>query len=152
MDCVAEFKKRKYVIWNVSTKKIPMLKDGIARNWNKITHKEAKLYWGQSKNWGMRTGRQENGDYIIGLDFDMWVKEGLTYVVSQNTRDLFAKQQEINPNNIGVFESSTQLNRGVLVNIKKSKKLMKMMDELPLNIQRTNFCLEILNGFNMILI
>jgi hypothetical protein len=151
MDCVADFKKRKYVLWNVSSKKTPMLKGGFGGGWNKITHDEAKQYWGQSQNWGMRTGRQENGDYIIGLDFDMWVKEGLTYVASQNTRDLFAKQQEINPDNIGVFESSTQLNRGVLVNIKKSKKLMKIMDELPLNIQRTNYCLEILNGFNMIL-
>tara|TARA_R110002110_G_scaffold11119_1_gene53958 strand:- start:225 stop:2636 length:2412 start_codon:yes stop_codon:yes gene_type:complete len=151
MDCVNEFKKRKYVIWNVSPKKTPMLKNGYGGGWNKITHNEVKQYWGKSNNWGMRTGRQENGDYIIGLDFDMWVKEGLSYVVSQNTRDLFAKQQEINPDNIGVFESSTQLNRGVLVNIKKSKKLMKMMDELPLNIQRTNYCLEILNGFNMIL-
>ena len=151
MDCVADFKKRKYVLWNVSSKKTPMLKGGYGGGWNKITHDEAKQYWGQSQNWGMRTGRQENGDYIIGLDFDMWVKEGLTYVASQNTRDLFAKQQEINPDNIGVFESSTQLNRGVLVNIKKSKKLMKIMDELPLNIQRTNYCLEILNGFNMIL-
>ena len=75
MDLINEFKKRRYVIWNVNENKLPIVGTGDA-GWSKISFDNVKQYWrNNTHNWGFRTGLQTNGDYIIGLDFDMWYKK-----------------------------------------------------------------------------
>jgi len=149
MDFVKFCKDKKYVHYNVKNKQ-PILG---AIGWSKVTYEEAlKHHQSGNNDWGMRTGYQENGDHIIGLDFDMWYKSGGEYVESINTKKLYKEFQAINPENIGVFSSSTELNRGCLVNIKNSSKIQEILEKNGSSkIEKKDFCLEVLNGFNMVI-
>ena len=57
----------------------------------------------------------------------MWYKEGGEYVSSENTRKLFKEFERLNNNKDGLFSSSTELNRGCLVDITKSKKIQEII-------------------------
>lgn len=153
MEIINSFKSKKYVVWNINvSKKIPIVGTNDL-GWSKITHDDVKQYWNDKSNsWGFRTGIQENGDYIIGLDFDMWYKCNNQYIASENTRKLFSDFELLNPNNEGVFTSSTSLNKNVLCDISKCDNLIKKLDDLGKGkIQNENYHLEILNNFNMVL-
>jgi len=144
--------EKKYIVYNVNSNKMPSLGNNDD-GWSKITFDNTLKYHNyDSDKFGLRTGIQENGDYIIGLDFDMWYKSQGKYIASENTRKLYEEFNNINKNNYGVFSSSTELNRGVLVNINKSKKIQ---DILSINgkrkIEKKDYHLEILANFNMVL-
>lgn len=140
-----------YLIWNVSEKKMPKLKHGIS--WSTATLEDIKPSLDLKSNlFGMRTGIQPNGRYIIGLDFDMWVKSGTTYVECKETVKLYKEFEAQNPLNIGVFASSTEQNRGVLVDITNVPELIELIDtDGRRKIQKKGYCLEVLTSFNMVL-
>ena len=157
MDFIDFIKDKKYVCYNVNEKQ-PILgnvKDPGYIGWSKITYEQAlKHHQPNIENWGMRTGQQENGDYILGLDFDMWYKEKSTnkYIQSENTRKLFDEFLILNEEKKGVFSSSTELNRGCMCDVTDSKKILEILSiNGSKKIQKTDYCLEILNGFNMVL-
>lgn len=137
-----------YTLWNVSEKKMPVLPKGIS--WSKACNEEIKPNVNlNSSSFGIRTGKQDNEKFIIGLDFDIMVKDGEDYIVDNNTTKLYKKFIELNPEQAGVFISSTENNRGCLVDITDCKDLI----ELLINIKKSkfnkdNFHLEICNGFN----
>ena len=152
MDFLNGLIKEKYILYNVDENKKPIVGTGD-NGWSKITYEKALTYHKkQSKQWAIRTGIQPNGEFIIVLDWDMWYKVGGEYIESENTRKLFKQFFKINSNQEGVFSSSTELNRGVIVNITKSKKLL---DIISLNgsskIQKKDYHLEVLTNFTAIL-
>ena len=125
--------------------------------WSKISYEDSKKYFDPKNHQiGFRTGTQPNEKIIIGLDFDMWfsVNDGKNkkYVPSETTRKLYSEFELLNPDNIGVFSSSTELNRGVLVDITKSTKLKEIIaQDGRRKIQKENYHLEVLTSFNMVL-
>ncbi len=150
------FESNKFIIWNVKGNKQPAVGSGD-EGWSKITYEDSKKYFNPKNHQiGFRTGIQPNDKYIIGLDFDMWyaVNEGgnKKYLPCENTRSLYQEFKNLNPDNIGVFNSSTELNRNVLVDISKSSKLKEIIaQDGRRNIQKENYCLEVLTSFNMLL-
>ncbi len=142
----------KYLVYNVNENKLPILGSG-SNGWSKITFENALKYHNYSlESWGFRTGIQPNEKFIIGLDFDMWYKTGGEYIASENTRKLFKDFEKLNNNKDGLFSSSTELNRGCLVDISKSKKIQEI---IKINgkgkIEKKDFHLEVLTSFNMVL-
>lgn len=138
----------KYMIWNVNEKKMPILPSGVG--WSKCSLDDFKVDVNGS-GFGIRTGHQPNGKYIIGLDFDMWVKSDGKYIQCNNTRKLYAEFEKLNEDNAGVFMSSTELNRGCLVDISKCELLIELIEsDGRRKIQKDNYCLEVLTGFNMV--
>ncbi len=140
-----------YLIWNITDRKVPKLKPGLS--WSSATLDDIRPTLDLNSNFfGMRTGFQPNGKFIIGLDFDMWIKKGDKYDECKATRDLYKTFEALNPLNIGVFVSSTQCNRGVLVDITNCPDLIKLIDtDSRRKIQQKGFCLEILTAFNFVL-
>lgn len=144
--------EEKYLVYNVNQLKLPLLGSGND-GWSKITFDNAlKFHDYNSENWGIRTGIQPNDKYVIGLDFDMWYKVGGEYISSENTRKLFKEFERLNNNKEGLFSSSTELNRGCLVDITKSKKIQEI---IRINgkgkIEKKDYHLEVLTSFNMVL-
>jgi len=144
--------EEKYLVYNVNQLKLPLLGSGND-GWSKITYDDTlKFHDYESENWGFRTGIQPNDKYVIGLDFDMWYKEGGEYISSENTRKLFKEFERLNNNKDGLFSSSTELNRGCLVDITKSKKIQEI---IKINgkgkIEKKDYHLEVLTSFNMVL-
>ena len=67
-----------YTIYNLTSSKEPYdsKKKQLLGCWNVMTADEFKETIDyKCENWGIRTGRQENGKHIIVLDFDMWYKK-----------------------------------------------------------------------------
>lgn len=144
--------ENKYIVYNVNTVKLPILGTG-QEGWSKIAFDKCLKYHNlDSEMWGMRTGIQENGDYIIGLDFDMWYKSKGKYIASENTRQLYEEFEHLNINKDGIFSSSTELNRGCIVDVTKSKLIKDMLSKNGKGkIEKNNYHLEILANFNMVL-
>ena len=147
------FLGNRYMVWNVDENKCPIVGSGEL-GWSKISYEQVQQYWNmQSTQWGIRTGIQPNDKYIIGLDFDLWYKDANNYVQCHNTRTLWNEFFNIlkdKPD--GVFESSTIDNRGVLVDITNCDELIKLLQEIGKGkFSKDNYCLEILNCFNMVL-
>lgn len=138
-----------YTIWNVTNKKMPLLPSGVS--WSKCTINDYTVNL-NSDSFGFRTGKQENGKYIIGLDFDMYVKINKEYEECKNTRILYKKFEKVNEGNDGVFISSTENNRGVLVDITECEDLIDLIElDGRGKIQKKNYCLEVLTSFNMVI-
>ena len=143
---------KKYIVYNVNSAKLPIL----GRNdegWSKITFDKTEKYRSMdSEMWGMRTGIQENGDFIIGLDFDMWYKSKGKYIESENTRNLYKEFENLNINKDGIFSSSTELNRGCIVDVSNSLLIKDMLSKNGKGkIEKNDYHLEILANFNMVL-
>lgn len=174
MELVEKFRENRYIIYNVGdtptaikkglqlTGKTPLCGwleiNGEStfikkHNWRKITFNNLESYWDyESDKWGLRTGQQENGDYLIGLDFDMWEKQNGVYVECKNTIELYKTFESINPSENGVFTSSTQRNRGVICDITHCPDIQEILNECRAEkFNARNYCLEILNGMNMVL-
>lgn len=150
------FISKDFLLWNVCEKKMPKVGSGNF-GWSKINYEDSKKFFDpKNSQIGFRTGIQPSGKIIIGLDFDMWfsVNDGKNkkYVPSETTRKLYSEFELLNPDNVGVFSSSTELNRGVLVDITKSTKLRDIIaQDGRRKIQKENFHLEVLTSFNMVL-
>jgi hypothetical protein len=149
---ITYFCQNRYFVWNVRDK-CPVAGTGN-NGWSKILYDDIQQYWDiNSSSWGMRTGRQPNGKYIIGLDFDTWFKVGAEYSTCNNTVRLLAEfikllgvQQD------GFYISGTENNRGCLVNIEICPEIINLLDEIGKGrFQAENFHLEILNGHNFVI-
>lgn len=151
MQIISFFQEQKFILYNVNSKKMPVLLQ--SSSWSKITYKESlKQFDINNKLIGFRTGIQGNGKYIIGLDFDMWFKVKGDYKESPNTIKLYKEFENVNKKMAGLYTSSTERNRGCLVDITASKKIIKLIeDDGRRKLQKKDFHLEILANFNMVL-
>lgn len=117
-----------YAVMNCDEKKRPALD-----NWSK---RPAKDFYESVKPTGfytMRMGLQENGDYIINLDFDLKEKNKKTGKYDKEnhfTRKLLDEWMEINEDEHGLFNSSTQGNMGNLVDITQCQKLIDLIADI----------------------
>jgi len=146
------FTQNGYFVWNV-VNKCPVAGVGD-KGWSKILYEDIKTYWNlNSNNWGIRTGIQPNGDYIIGLDFDTWYKSGNTYISCNNTIQLLEEFNNLlGDKKDGFYISGTERNRGCLVNIKSCPNLHMFLEEIGKGrFQANNYHLEILNGHNLVI-
>lgn len=145
------YKENKFICYNVSENKMPLLPSSTS--WSKITYDESiEVLQLKNENIGFRTGKQGNDKYIIGLDFDMWYKINGEYTESENTQKLFNQFIKLNSSMDGVYISSTDRNRGCLVDITKCKTLIKMIEnDGRRKLQKKDYHLEVLVNFNMVL-
>ena len=134
---------KKYAVMNCDNNKRPVL-DG----WSK---RPSQDFYESCKNTGfytMRMGMQENGDYIIGLDFDiMEKKKSGKYKKNPNTERLLQEWKELNPDSYGLYTSSTQNNMGNLVNITNCPELINIISDIgkaKIENKKSNQTLEIL--------
>lgn len=148
-NLINQLVKDGYIIWNVDETKKPLLPHGVS--WSHCKAEDFKINL-NSNSYGMRTGLQPNNKYIIGLDFDTWVKDNNEYIQCNNTRTLLKEFKNLNTNNEGLFVSSTEDNRGCLVDITECPDLIEMIElDGRRKIQKKNYCLEILTSFNMVI-
>lgn len=150
-DAIQYFMDENFLIYNVKNK-TPSV--GYGENgWSHISIENVKEYWDfNNPNWGMRTGLQPNGKYIIGLDFDMWYKNGSTYVESENTRKLINEFKTKTDKLDGFFDSSTINNVGIFVDISNCKDIINLLLKISKNIfSAPNYHLEIMNGHNFLI-
>jgi hypothetical protein len=149
---VEYFTSNQFFVWNVKDK-MPVAGTG-AHGWSKIPYEDIKNYWDKtSLSWGMRTGRQPNGKYIIGLDFDTWLKSEGKYIACHNTRKLLEEFIKVlDTKQDGFYVSGTEGNRGCLVDIQKCETIVNMLETIGKGrFQADNYHLEILNGHNFVI-
>ena len=109
------------------------------------------------KHFGIRTGNQLKGRYVIGLDFDCSVKDGQTYKADEKTINKYKELSAIASENgcyDGFYKSATSGNLGVLVDITDCPDLLVLLNDIgkmKFNKMKPRINLEILNGYLMIL-
>lgn len=69
-------------------------------------------------SYGCKMGEQPNGDYIIGLDFDIYGKKNGLINLCDKTFELYTAFCNINEKHYGVWRSGTEGNYGCLVLIR----------------------------------
>ena len=69
-------KREKYKLFNVNVDKAPITKKGyVMLEWELKTYNELLKEHNYNSNlWGLSLGIQENGKYILSLDFDIYLK------------------------------------------------------------------------------
>ena len=143
-----------YMVWNLGlakAEKAPKLKKGIS--WSNALLEDVKPYLDlKSDKWGIRTGIQPNCKYIIALDFDLWIKVNKEYEECHNTRKLYKEFEGLNIEKHGLFSSSTENNKGCIVDITDCQELIELIEiDGRAKIQKQNYCLELFCGGNLVL-
>lgn len=153
MDFIKECISKKYLLLNLK----PNTKNPICgikeEGWSKITYENSLKYLNKNSNtFTLRTGLQENGDYIIVLDFDLWLKNGDKRTKDEKTENLFKDFLKLNINKDGIYKSSTVNNHNCIVKINNSKRIINELDEIgKRTFKKKGFELEILSCFNSII-
>lgn len=131
---IKELASKKYNLFNVNTKKLPVDNNGILLSgWESKTYDE--LIKGHNYNkelWGLRVGQQENGKYIISLDFDCCGKKdknGLR-VGCEYTKEKFDEYIKIKDRDDGLYSSSTEGNYNVLIDITQCNEILEIIKNL----------------------
>ena len=120
-DCV----DKQYAVMNCDEKKRPELS-----NWSK---RPSEDFYNSVciGNYTMRMGLQENGDYVISLDFDiMEKKKNGKYKINKITQNTLEEWKGLNEEGHGLYISSTQNNMGNLVNITNCPKLIEIIGDI----------------------
>ena len=81
-----------------------------------------------STQWAIKCGRQLNGSYIIGIDFDIYGQNQENVVKHEETQSLFDDFLEYFGSK-GVWESGTEGNYGCCVDISEDKDLCNLLEE-----------------------
>ena len=154
MEEVRNLINQGYAIFNIDETKAPVNKSGNKmNNWINLSNEELiKQHNYKSKLWGMKMGKQENGKYILSLDFDVCGKkdkEG-NRVGCEETKKKLQEYEDGVDNLDGMFSSSTKGNKNVLVDYTKSPKIIEYVKELNSN-KFTFHELEILVGGNQVI-
>lgn len=148
---IFQMKVKKYKLLNTGThKKLLKCPYNYHKNkplagFNKMSVSSLYKSHDESKDrWGLLLGEHELFDYhIIALDFDINNKQG----TNEPTKLLFDEYMAIGNKN-GMYESSTEGNHNVLINIQHSKKLKQVVDNiLKSNKKKSNVTIEQLDVF-----
>lgn len=145
-EIIKRLVEQKYNLFNVNTDKIPVNASGhILGAWESLSYEELiKNHNYKSELWGLRVGEQENGRYIISLDFDCCgkkkkgVREGCEY-----TEKKLEEYRKIKDKDDGSYNSSTEGNFNVLIDITNCKDILKDIKKL----NSTGFSLKSLEVF-----
>ena len=155
MTDIATLTKLGYTIFNVNKQKAPVHNGVRMMGWNKMPHDElTKKLDINSNMFGMRMGIQGNGKHILSLDFDCCKKmeDGTGYIYCGSTEALFYDYLSFAGSKTydGVFDSSTQCNRNVLIDYSNCPKLISIIQELD-TAKITLMGLEVLLGGNQVI-
>ena len=157
-----------YTIMNVRTKeqkwngKILAAKSPInsrfygLTGWEKMPHDVivAQSNYDEPYNvgFGIRLGKQENGKLILSLDFDCCKKIDGEYVDCYETIGLLNSYTELVGNEEGMFSSSTEGNKNVLIDYTNSPKLQEAVEGVGKNNIHRDACgLELLFYGNQVI-
>jgi phage/plasmid-associated DNA primase len=157
-----------YTIMNVRTKeqkkngkilaaKSPIKSSGYGmKGWEKMLHDVivAQSNYDEPYNvgFGIRLGKQENGKLILSLDFDCCKKIDGDYVDCYETLKLLGDYRELVGNEQGMFSSSTEGNKNVLIDYTNSPKLKEAVEGVGKNnICRDDCGLELLFYGNQVI-
>lgn len=116
-----------FSLFNVGLNKKPVNKDGYGWDgWETKTYAElCANHTPTSTRWGMHVGKQENGRYIMSLDFDIY---------DENSKDdevdkLWKRYSENCKNENGLYSSSTEGNMNVLVDYTNSPTIKALIEK-----------------------
>lgn len=98
--------------------------------------------------YGIKLGAQPNGDYVIGLDFDVYGKCGDTIAKCDETQQLYDDFCKINPTHQGIWRSGTEGNYGCLVLVEEPT-LIESIEKI--NLEKHGKGLEMLFNTHYIL-
>jgi hypothetical protein len=128
-NMIQQLVAQKYNLFNVNIKKVPIDKNkDVMSEWQKKNYDElVKEHNYNSNLWGISLGRQENGRHIMSLDFDIYVKATNTHC--EKMRERFETYDSFCTNNNGMYSSSTDGNKNVLVDYTDSEILMSLVNE-----------------------
>ena len=140
----------KYDLFNVNIKKCPVNRQGgQMKNWiNKTFEELRKQHNYNSKLWGMRLGKQENGKCILSLDFDVYNKT--TNGDCENTKKILTEYLENCSSTAGMYSSSTDGNINVLIDYTNSPSIQEFVKQIG-QLKFTKHGLEILLGGNQVI-
>lgn len=113
---IKDLVKEKFNIFNVDITKCPVNKAGKKMTeWQKKSFTELVSHHNYNSNlWGMKMGEQENGRFIMSLDFDVFDKNMSTGICTETQLLKEAYLNNCNSEN-GIYTSSTEGNMNVLV-------------------------------------
>jgi len=129
---------------------------GGMKGWEKMPHDaivaQSNYDEPYTVGFGIRLGKQENGKLILSLDFDCCKKIDGEYVDCYNTLKLLDDYRELVGNEQGMFSSSTEGNKNVLIDYTNSQKLKEAVEGVGKNnICRDDCGLELLMGGNQVI-
>jgi phage/plasmid-associated DNA primase len=133
METIKKLVSEKYNLFNVNSKKMPVGKTGIPlNNWSNLSYNELiNEHNYNSTFWGMRMGLQENGRYILSLDFDTCGQSiNGERVGCEYTENKLREYLENIEAEDGIFSSSTQGNYNVLIDYTNSITLRDYIQKL----------------------
>ena len=137
-------KDKKNPVWVIDDKIITEYKDITLEERKKRMDEMEDLEYG----YGIFTGRQHSGKYIIGLDFDIY--DSKTNDDNEKALEVFKniRYSKWEP----YFNTSTCGNKSILVEITDDEELIELIESYKSKkIVRLDGGLEILNGFNYVL-
>jgi hypothetical protein len=124
MEIINNLIAQKFSLLNVGyDTKRPLVGDG----WQKQTFAQLKRNHNMNSTlWGLRTGKQENGRYIMSLDFDCCGtdRKGCDY-----TKQKLAEYTSIVDKEDGWYYSSTVGNENVLIDYTNAPEIIKLVGE-----------------------
>ena len=129
---------------------------GGMNGWEKLPHDaivaQSNYDEPYTVGFGIRLGKQENGKLILSLDFDCCKKIDGEYVDCYETLKLLDDYREVVGNEQGMFSSSTEGNRNVLIDYTNSPKLKEAVEGVGKNnICRDDCGLELLIYGNQVI-
>ena len=168
MNCPQTLVENGYTIMNVRTKdlkingKVFSAKSPINSNaygikgWEQMVHSELVGMCDYNKpykyGFGIRLGKQQNDKLILSLDFDCCKKIDDQYVDCYETINLLEKYLESVGNEKGMFSSSTEGNKNILIDYTNAPQLKETVEGIGKNnIHRDNCGLELLIYGNQVI-
>lgn len=158
MNTIKKLINERYDLFNVNVeRKNPRNKNGVGiEKWETKTYEELLETHDYSyMGYGLRTGRQTNGKYIVSLDFDCCGdKDKITgeRLGCNITKGLLKKYFDLNVEKHGFFNSSTKGNYNLLIDISQCNVLLTHIKNINKNkLKLYNLEILINNGSQQIL-
>lgn len=147
MEFITHLCDSRFDIFNVNQIKEPINKNNTKmKGWQSKTYDELKIHHNlTSTQWGLRMGTQTNGKCILSLDFDVFNKNAPPSFVCEKTEQLLDEYLTNCDNKNGLYSSSTNGNKNVLVDYTANL----IIQNLVLQISKAKFTkngLEVLLG------
>ena len=135
METIKSLIAEKFCLFNVDCEKRPCNKyEALLSKWETKTCAELELLHNmESSRWGMRMGLQENGRYIMSLDFDCCGQEDKSTKKRKGceyTKNKLKEYLEITDTENGIYNSSTEGNMNVLVDYSNLQKIREYVQQI----------------------
>lgn len=129
METICTLISQQFALFNVGQNKLPAKRDGNGLNsWQELPVTVLQKHHNMKSNlWGMRMGKQENGRYIMSLDFDTCGQDRTGCDYTKRKLDEYAG---IVDKHDGWYQSSTVGNENVLVDYTNTPEIISKMESI----------------------